>query len=785
MADNNQQEKRALLPAAVLIIAVVIILCLVGAIVVTFLEAPWPEEAGIITPRDNVTVLAGSPVQILSAHPAGRACPGIIPGFAATKLDGLCRNFFGTPDSDISRVELRVAERPDILQAVAPEEGIALHQFTPDSAGTFTAQIIAYDRNNQKQSELQTRINAIPGPPPAPEPVSRAVSLLFVTEPGQEEFAPAPPPDSFRSLPQLSAPAECPAIETAQIQGAPAGYIPQMDSEGNISPELKQQPLTINWAADNADTAVIEVETPDGRRIPFDASNTYLAGPGTYHIRLKAQNQACSQQYYDIPVVVPTPTPPAPPTEEPPPPPPTPTPFFPPPPPMPGVPPGPTQAQLPKLTPPVCDAAEYLGVFTAGDSTERRIFIPHDDQVPARVVAGSILHRAWRLRNIGTCTWGPGYELAFYGGRAMGSGGVAFESIYPADPGRRNTLVDNNRLIVPEGKPNQIAVVEVLLNAPSIPGIHQSYWRMRNPQGVYFGPIVGVTLEVVRDCRPEPGGPVIYGAPVINKFEIIGVGDVFRPNTPKQVQAVFGQTVTLEWDVINADNFDIILKNPLGDISTLSNTDPNGRAQFRASELGEYTITIYADNGACSYSDSVTVDVIPPEDEQFNLDLILAPSSAAANSANPAISASSTLSTGDITARWRHYDQETDKFTLYAQLYRRTFELKCPLFDSIFGWKGHCYEDWSDWTPVGDKKVIEVGGEGDAQSSRTVPSLESSLCRPSTEKEQYGIKYVVRAEKDGLPARPEFSNTVDTLCAAAPGNQQPKLPLEIEGNFNP
>ena len=37
-----------------------------------------------------------------------------------------------------------------------------------------------------------------------------------------------------------------------------------------------------------------------------------------------------------------------------------------------------------------------------------------------------MVHRAWRLQNVGTCTWGPGYELAFYGGRSMGSGGVAF-----------------------------------------------------------------------------------------------------------------------------------------------------------------------------------------------------------------------------------------------------------------------------------------------------------------------------------------------------------------------
>jgi hypothetical protein len=48
----------------------------------------------------------------------------------------------------------------------------------------------------------------------------------------------------------------------------------------------------------------------------------------------------------------------------------------------------------------------------------------------------------------------------------MGSGGVAFESTFPGEPARRNTLIDSNRLIVPEGKPNQVAVVEVQLAAP-------------------------------------------------------------------------------------------------------------------------------------------------------------------------------------------------------------------------------------------------------------------------------------------------------------------------------
>jgi hypothetical protein len=453
--------------------------------------------------------------------------------------------------------------------------------------------------------------------------------------------------------------------------------------------------------------------------------------------------------------IIPTPTPPL---------------EYPPPPPIPGVPKGPTQDQLPLKMPPVCDAAEYLGVFTA--DTGRRIFIPTDDQIAARVVGGATVHRAWRLRNIGTCTWGPGYELAFYGGRAMGSGGIAFEAAYPADPGRRNALVSNERLIVPEGKPNQVAILELLLNVPSVPGIHQSYWRMRNPQGVYFGPIIGVTLEVVRDCKPEPGGPVIYGAPIINQFEILGVGDVFEPDTPTNVLAEFGDTVTLEWNVINATNFDIVLENPLGNISALSNTATQGRAQFIASELGRYIITIYADNGPCAYTDQVTVTVVPRDQDLFELDIILSPTSAVAAAGQEDVQVSETLDVGQIAAEWQHIDPEVDRFILLAELYRRERRREC-LTVPWLEWQLPVCPTEETWVPTGVTQTVDVSNAVDvrddvlgAQGAANISNLESTLCGSRTPAEDYFIRYQMRAEKEGQPATPARSNTVDVRCVA-------------------
>jgi hypothetical protein len=451
--------------------------------------------------------------------------------------------------------------------------------------------------------------------------------------------------------------------------------------------------------------------------------------------------------------IIPTPTPPL---------------EYPPPPPIPGVPKGPTQEQLPLKMPPVCDAAEYLGVFTA--STSRRIFIPTDDQIAARVVGGAIVHRAWRLRNIGTCTWGPGYELAFYGGRSMGSGGVAFESVFPAEPGRRNAVVSNERLVVPEGKPNQVAIVEVLLNIPPYPGIHQSYWRMRNPQGVYFGPIIGVTLEVVRDCRPEPGGPIIYGAPIINEFIVLGVGDVYEPDAPADVLAEFGDTVTLQWDVINATNFDVVLENPLGQIFALSNTATRGRAQFIASELGRYIVTLYADNGPCAYTAEVIITVVPRDEDLFDLDIILSPTSAGAAAGQENVRVSDTLDVGEIAAEWQHIDPDVDRFVLLAELYHRESRREClriPWLD----WQLPLCPTQENWVPTGVTRSIDVtdaiSGRDEnrgVQGAANISNLESNLCGDRSPAADYFIRYQMRAEKDGRPANPPRSNVVDVQC---------------------
>lgn len=477
---------------------------------------------------------------------------------------------------------------------------------------------------------------------------------------------------------------------------------------------------------------------------------------------------------------------------------------FPPPPPAPGVPYGPTQDQLPELIPPVCNAAEFVGVF-AENETNKREFIKEGDQVAVKVAAGTTVHRAWRIRNIGVCTWGPGYELAFYGGRAMGSGGVAFESPFPADSPRRNALVDTNRLIVPEGKPNEISVVEVLLNTPTFPGIHQSYWRMRNPQGVYFGPIVGVTMEVVRDCNnAAQGGPRIYGAPSVN-FQILGVDGnlVGAPGLPGSgpLKVTAGQLITLDWNIFNATNFGIVIEDPTGNIESISSTDPRNRANITLTQVGTHILTLFAENGSCLNEQVISIDVRPRVGDQFALSAAFA-TNAPITTSDADASFSSNVTPGTIDLSWNHFDSDVNQIILHADLYKRTLIKGSCILKDFFGNLLCSSDSWGDFKLDSAQEAGTVGNAASATATLCRQSsacgqlkneIESDVqaaggsitavqhanliyCRTSDSSSvQYGVNYYLEALIDGVPADPQFSRPVFIICDGTSGAGRPGL----------
>lgn len=81
------------------------------------------------------------------------------------------------------------------------------------------------------------------------------------------------------------------------------------------------------------------------------------------------------------------------------------------------------------------------------------------------VSPGQEFTKTWKIKNIGSCTWGEGYSLIYSYGDKMS--GVAQPLPGAIAPGQE---VD----------------VSVTFKAPDLPGTYFSFWTMANPQNVPF-----------------------------------------------------------------------------------------------------------------------------------------------------------------------------------------------------------------------------------------------------------------------------------------------------------
>jgi hypothetical protein len=75
--------------------------------------------------------------------------------------------------------------------------------------------------------------------------------------------------------------------------------------------------------------------------------------------------------------------------------------------------------------------------------------------------------KTWTLRNVGTCTWTPDYNLVFANGEQFGGASLS-----------------------PIGKtvtPNEVVELSVSLAAPVTQGDYQGFWKLATPGGTQFG----------------------------------------------------------------------------------------------------------------------------------------------------------------------------------------------------------------------------------------------------------------------------------------------------------
>lgn len=118
------------------------------------------------------------------------------------------------------------------------------------------------------------------------------------------------------------------------------------------------------------------------------------------------------------------------------------------------VPPTPTSPPAtPTATPIPCDWAQFIGDINVGDGTQ---FPPN-----------TVFTKTWRLKNIGTCTWTPDYDLVFVSGSQMGG----------------NSVVPLNANV----RPGESIDVSVTLVSPEREDSYTGNWALRNANGVIFG----------------------------------------------------------------------------------------------------------------------------------------------------------------------------------------------------------------------------------------------------------------------------------------------------------
>jgi hypothetical protein len=148
------------------------------------------------------------------------------------------------------------------------------------------------------------------------------------------------------------------------------------------------------------------------------------------------------------------------------------------------------------------------------------ITIPDDVQIEP----GKAFVKTWRVQNTGDTTWGPGYQLVFVNGNAMGS----------------PTAVP-----LPTAVPGQQVDIAINQVAPNNAGKHFGDWRLRNPQGQNFGQLVYLRIIVPHDAKKEEK-PLPPSVEINWEFEplnwrktIWGITGIFESGSPEGNPAAY------------------------------------------------------------------------------------------------------------------------------------------------------------------------------------------------------------------------------------------------------
>ena len=88
---------------------------------------------------------------------------------------------------------------------------------------------------------------------------------------------------------------------------------------------------------------------------------------------------------------------------------------------------------------------------------------------------GARMDKVWQVRNTGSCAWGVGYELALLEGGDLGA-----PAAVPVPPTAAGEWID----------------LTITFWAPAEVGAYANAWRLRSPDGQFFGPTLPLTVHV-------------------------------------------------------------------------------------------------------------------------------------------------------------------------------------------------------------------------------------------------------------------------------------------------
>jgi hypothetical protein len=125
----------------------------------------------------------------------------------------------------------------------------------------------------------------------------------------------------------------------------------------------------------------------------------------------------------------------------------------------------PTIAITPTLTPTpgeCVNSLRYISDLTVPDNSS--------------VTYGATIDKQWLVENNGTCNWDSSYRLRYVGGATLGA--PEEMALYPARAGTQ-------------------ATIQIIFTAPFTDGIYESAWQAYDPNGVAFGSVIYIRIDVV------------------------------------------------------------------------------------------------------------------------------------------------------------------------------------------------------------------------------------------------------------------------------------------------